>query len=103
MTLRLTHHEQTRIIFRIIEFSAGKGTALTNTIKGNEAFLYCLDVLPMILALASFHVYHPGKVLVGPESEFPKQTKEEKQALKAEKKLAKAEKRKAKVEGVEMA
>ena len=95
--------QQLRIIFRIIEFSAGAGTALTNTIKGNEAFLYCLDALPMILALGAFHIYHPGKVLVGLGSDFPKRTKQEKQALKEEKKLAKAEKKKAKVDSVDMA
>ena len=57
----------------------------------------------MILALTAFHIYHPGKVLVGPESEFPKRTKLEKQALKEEKKLVKVEKKKAKVDGVDMA
>jgi hypothetical protein len=39
----------------------------------------------MFLALLVFHIYHPGKVLVGPESEYPKMTKEEKRQRKEEK------------------
>lgn len=48
-----------------------------------------LDALPMLLALTLFCVVHPGMVLIGPESEFPKLSRKEKKALKKEKKAAK--------------
>jgi len=35
---------------------------------------------------------HPGRVLVGPDSEFPKLNRKEKKLLKAQNKAAKAEK-----------
>lgn len=47
----------------------------------------------MFLALLVFHIYHPGKVLVGPDSEYPKLTKEEKKAAKEEKRAAKERRR----------
>ena len=50
----------------------------------------------MLFALLLFNVVHPGRILTGPDSEFPKKvklSKEEKKSLKAEKKAAKAEKK----------
>jgi hypothetical protein len=38
----------------------------------HEALLYCLEALPMLIAIALWNVSHPGKLLVGPDSEFPK-------------------------------
>ncbi|KAJ7495344.1 RTA1 like protein-domain-containing protein [Mycena latifolia] len=56
-----------RIIFRLVEFSAG----VFSNITMHEAPFYCLDALPMFAALLVWNAVHPGQVLVGPESEFP--------------------------------
>lgn len=82
-----------RIIFRLREFSAGVNSAVPHT----ESFQYLFDAVPMFCALFLFNLHHPGRVLVGPESEFEKksrsQKKEEKRAKKAAKKAGKQEKR----------
>ncbi|KAK2784437.1 hypothetical protein FQN52_009018 [Onygenales sp. PD_12] len=57
-----------RIIFRLVEFSGG----LESKIATSEAAFYVLDAVPMIVALVLLNVVHPGLVLVGAESEFPK-------------------------------
>ncbi|KAG9238183.1 RTA1 like protein-domain-containing protein [Amylocarpus encephaloides] len=80
-----------RIIYRIIEFSAGFGSKITREIAQHEAWQYCFDTLPMFLALVAFHVYHPGKVLQGQDSQFP--TRKEKKAIKAEKKEEKKQRK----------
>jgi hypothetical protein len=50
----------------------------------------------MLFGFGLFNIYHPGRVLVGPESSFPKRTKaekrEEKQRKKEEKQRKKEEK-----------
>jgi hypothetical protein len=43
----------------------------------------------MFLALIIFNAVHPGKVLVGPDAEWPKVSKEDKRAMKRAKKEAK--------------
>ncbi|KAJ7199596.1 RTA1 like protein-domain-containing protein [Mycena pura] len=60
-----------RIIFRLIEFSSG----LFSPITTHEAPFYVTDALPMFLALLLWNISHPGQVLVGPASEFPKKAK----------------------------
>lgn len=75
---------QIRIIFRIIEFSAGADSSLSKNISNHEAYMYCFDALPMFLALLTFHLWHPGKVLVGPESEFEKRTQAETEVIEEE-------------------
>jgi hypothetical protein len=87
-----------RICFRIVEFSAGSKTPLNNQIEQNEWYVYVFDMAPMFLALLVFHIYHPGKVLVGPDSEYPKVTKEEKRLRKEQKRAVKQEKKRAKSE-----
>ncbi|KAI9889893.1 MAG: hypothetical protein M1814_004728 [Vezdaea aestivalis] len=78
-----------RVIFRIVEFSN-----LDNpTLAKHEVYTYVLDAMPMFLAAALFNIYHPGRVLVGPESEFPKYTRAEKRVMKTEQKARKAEKK----------
>lgn len=52
----------------------------------------------MFIALVIFNVTHPGKVLVGPDAEWPKQTKAERKAAKEAKKAAKQEKKREKAE-----
>ena len=47
----------------------------------------------MVFALVIFNVIHPGKILVGPDADWPKLSKEEKKATKEAKEtkqLAKA-------------
>lgn len=88
---------QIRIIFRLVEFSHGTGT--NNPIPTHEVYMYCLDALPMALALYTMAISHPARTLVGPDSEFPKLTraekKQQKEAKKAEKLEMKAAKRNA--------
>ncbi|KAJ6452268.1 RTA1 domain-containing protein, partial [Mycena sanguinolenta] len=67
-----------RIIFRLIEFSSGVYSPITM----HEAPFYCLDALPMFSALFLWNIFHPGQVLVGPESEFPKKEKKSKKTEK---------------------
>jgi len=83
-----------RIIFRLIEFSRGTGT--NNPIPYHEAYMYCLDALPMASALYVMSLSHPAHTLVGPDSEFPKLTRAEKKQAKEAKKNEKREKKAAK-------
>ncbi|KAK6523235.1 hypothetical protein TWF694_006125 [Orbilia ellipsospora] len=83
-----------RIIYRLVEFSGGINSTLTR----HEAFFYVLEATPMVLACITWNLFHPGRYLIGPESEFPKLTRKEKKALKAEKKAAKAEKKREKAD-----
>lgn len=87
----------TRIIFRMVEFAAGDDPA-TNPIPFNETYVFCLDALPMFVALALMNIVHPNSVLNGEGSEFPKgptrkEKKEAKRIKKEEKKAAKLEKK----------
>jgi hypothetical protein len=70
-----------RIVFRLVEFAAGTDPS-TNPIPFTDAYFYALDALPMFLALLVMNVVHPGRVLVGPESEFPRLTKAQKKVQK---------------------
>jgi len=92
-TLGMTTHAnfgQFRILFRIIEFSAGAGTKLTHEFRSHEVYQYVFDAMPMFFALVLMNVLHPGTVLAGDDSKFAKQTKEEKKAAKEQKKADKA-------------
>jgi hypothetical protein len=82
-----------RIIFRLIEFSAG--TDASNPLPYHEVYALALDAFPMTLAIIILAVVHPGLALKGPESEFPsrKEKKAEKKRVKAEKKAAKENKK----------
>jgi hypothetical protein len=51
----------------------------------HEAPFYCLEALPMFSALLLWNIFHPGQVLVGPDSEFPKKEKKSKKSKKSEK------------------
>ena len=56
-----------RIIFRLVEFASG----LDSSIPNHEAYQYCLDSLPMWIALVLFNVVHPGRIMPGKEGDFP--------------------------------
>lgn len=74
-----------RIVFRIVEFSAGTG--LSNPLPHYEGYALGLDAVPMILAIGVLAVFHPGLALRGAESEFPsrKERKAEKKASESTK------------------
>lgn len=78
-----------RIIFRLVEFSHGTGT--NNPISDHEAYMYCLDALPMAAALYVMSFSHPARTLVGPDSEFRKLTHAQKKEAKEAKKRARQE------------
>jgi hypothetical protein len=84
----------TRIIFRLVEFASGLDPS-KNPIPFHEVYFFVLDALPMFVALVLFNVVHPGHVLVGEGSEFPRLSRKEKKELKRVKK----EEKKAKKEG----
>ncbi len=56
-----------RIIFRICEYSQGFHSSLPN----HEAYQYCLDSLPMLVALVVLNVVHPGRLMPGSDSNLP--------------------------------
>ncbi|KAH1361219.1 hypothetical protein KXW65_005122 [Aspergillus fumigatus] len=76
-----------RIIFRLCQYA--RGTDPTNPVLTQEAYEYVLDATPMFLALLILNVIHPGRVLQGPDSEFPRVSRKEKKRIKREKKEAK--------------
>jgi hypothetical protein len=82
---------QVRIIFRLNELT--KGFEPGNPMLFNEAYVYCLDASPILLALLLLSVMHPGRVLVGPESEFPRLSRREMKTMKQEKRVLKQEKK----------
>jgi hypothetical protein len=92
---------QIRIIFRLVEFT--KGFEPGNPMLFNEAYVYCLDATPIFLALLLLSAIHPGRVLVGADSEFPQLSRNEKKMLKQEKKALnherKEQKRRSKKKG----
>ena len=98
----LINLHQIRIIYRLVEYAGGFDSYIPN----HEWLPYVFDAVPMLTALLLLNVFHVGKYLVGPESEFPKFTRAEKKARKqqekadsAAKKAAKKEEKLAKKEG----
>ena len=79
----------TRIIYRLVEFASGINPD-ANPIPYHEWYFYAFDALPMFVAFSVMNAVHPGRVLVGPESEFPRMSRKEKKVAKAEKKERKA-------------
>ncbi|KAL0568152.1 hypothetical protein V5O48_013846 [Marasmius crinis-equi] len=63
-----------RIIYRLVEFASGFDSGLVT----KEAPFYILEAGPMTICMFVFNVFHPGAVLVGEESEFPKKEKSKK-------------------------
>ncbi|GAA92998.1 hypothetical protein ASPFODRAFT_55255 [Aspergillus luchuensis CBS 106.47] len=83
-----------RIIFRLCQYA--QGTDPSNPVLTHEAYEYVFDAVPMFIALVLLNVVHPGRVLQGPESEFPRVSRAEKKRVKMEKKQAKRERKEAK-------
>ena len=85
---------QIRVIYRLSEYANGTdGYAPTH-----EWLFYVFDAAPMLSALTTLNAFHPGRFLVGSESEFPSYTRAEKKAMKQQKKAEKAAKKAAKKE-----
>ena len=78
-----------RIIFRLIQYASGVNGALVT----HESYFYCFEAMPMLLAIGLMNFVHPGRILVGPESEFPKLTKKEKREGKRRNKEEKQERK----------
>ena len=87
----LTIPTQVRIIYRICEFAGG--ITPSNPIPFHEAYAYALDAFPMMVALLVLAIFHPGRYLQGPGSEFPHLTRAEKKAAKRAKKEEKTNKK----------
>lgn len=75
-----------RIVYRIAEFAGG--VTPSNPIPFHEAYSYALDAFPMLVAFLILAIWHPGRVLQGPHSDF--------RLVRAEKKAAKKAKKEAK-------
>jgi len=58
-----------RIIYRLIEFSAGLGSS--NPLPKNEPLLYVLESTPMFLAIIIWNIVHPGRFMYGEDSKMP--------------------------------
>ncbi|PYH86088.1 hypothetical protein BO82DRAFT_350397 [Aspergillus uvarum CBS 121591] len=76
-----------RIVFRLAQYS--RGTDPNNPVLTHEWYEYVWDATPMFFALVVLNVIHPGRVLQGPDSEFPHVSRREKKRVKREKKEAK--------------
>ncbi|OAQ87902.1 RTA1 domain-containingprotein [Purpureocillium lilacinum] len=86
-----------RIVYRLVEFSPGAG--MDNPLLTSEIYPFMLDAFPMLVALVLLNAMHPGFVLRGPESEFPRLSRAEKKALKAQKKEDKRRRKEEKKRG----
>jgi hypothetical protein len=78
-----------RIVFRLVEFAGGFD--YDNKLVSEEGYMLGLEATPMLIAATLLSVIHPGLVLKGPDSEFPKLSRKEKKLLKKEKKEMKRE------------
>jgi hypothetical protein len=58
-----------RIIYRLIEFSAGLGDS--NPLPKNEPLLYILESTPMFLAILIWNIFHPGRYMHGDDAKMP--------------------------------
>lgn len=81
---------QVRITYRLAEFLIPFDH---NPLFDTEIYMYVLDAVPMFLALVALNIVHPGRVLVGPESNYRQGKKQLKAERKAAKKAAKARKK----------
>jgi hypothetical protein len=85
-----------------VEFSGDGTKGINRFINQHEFFIYVFDAAPMFVALIVFNMYHPGKVLYGADSEYPKLTKHERRAAREEKKRLNGERKKTKTGGLEL-
>lgn len=81
-------------MYRLIEF--GPGVNEHNQLLIHEEYPLGLDATPILIALVLLNIMHPGFVLRGPDSEFPKLSRKEKKAIKQQKKMEKKQAKEAK-------
>ncbi|KAK1141048.1 hypothetical protein N8T08_009621 [Aspergillus melleus] len=86
-----------RIVFRLAQYA--DGTNPKNPVLTHEWYEYVWDALPMFIAIGLLNIFHPGRVLQGPDSEFPKLSRKEKKQMKRDKKEAKKALKKSKTKG----
>jgi hypothetical protein len=67
-----------------------------NPVPFHEEYTYALDCFPIMSALLILAIWHPGRYLVGPESEFHRLSRREKKERKREKKNAQRQEKEAK-------
>ncbi|PSK54048.1 Protein RTM1 [Elsinoe australis] len=72
-----------RIVYRIAEYAGG--IKPSNPVPFHEVYSYALDAFPMMVAILLIAIFHPGRYLVGPDSEFIKVSRKEKKAIKMQK------------------
>lgn len=72
-----------RIIFPLCEYSQG----IRSNIPNHEAFQYCLDSLPMLVALHILNVFYSGRIMPGKESDIPSRKERKKNARFVKKKI----------------
>ncbi|EZF28976.1 hypothetical protein H109_07850 [Trichophyton interdigitale MR816] len=58
-----------RIVYRLIEFSSGHTDS--NPIPHHEWYMYVFDAVPMLFAIGTWNVVHPGKTIRGPDAKMP--------------------------------
>lgn len=68
----------------------------SNPVPFHEEYTYALDCFPMMVAFLIVAIWHPGRYMVGPESEFPRVSRRERKQRKREKKAAVREEKEAK-------
>ncbi|PWY66716.1 RTA1 domain protein [Aspergillus heteromorphus CBS 117.55] len=81
-----------RIIYRLAEY-ADTNTAGTSILTTKEAFFYCLECVPIFSAMVIWNIWHPGRLMRGPESEFPKKIKISRKERKRMKREEKAQRK----------
>ncbi|KAI9040333.1 alkaline D-peptidase [Aspergillus affinis] len=84
---RMLSMDRIRIVFRLAQYA--DGTNPNNPALTHEWYEYVWDALPMFVAIGLLNIIHPGRVLQGPDSEFPKLSRKEKKQRKRDKKEAK--------------
>lgn len=69
----------------MVEFAAGFDSKLAT----EEGYFFGLEAVPIFIAFVLLNIIHPGRVLVGPPSDFGKLTRQEKREKKERKKREK--------------
>lgn len=67
-------------MFRLVEF--GSGFNADNKLITDETYPLVLDAFPMVFAFVILNVIHPGFILHGPNSNFPKISRRERKEMK---------------------
>ncbi|PYH40346.1 RTA1 domain-containing protein [Aspergillus saccharolyticus JOP 1030-1] len=73
-----------RIIFRLCEYAQG----LNSKIPSHEAYQYCLDSVPMLVALVLLNVVHPGRMMPGKDSDMPSRKQRKKMGVYSKAEIA---------------